>query len=288
MAKTTPNAQEVPGDCGARANVSTGAAAASLVASFLKQGTTSPLIEPATAVAGAKSSPPGRAREPSASIHDQARSSPPKTPTPFASLVSGVPLGSRRSVEVESGRVGSAGSYSDGLRRADSRSVNRGVTSPVGSQSRIQSPTGGANRLFHNVHNEWAPSLKKRRRVLRYPKRSDPVRDRSRRGSRAGNLAVIDGLFVFIPSGCSSVSELLGGVEGFACGCRHVRLVAGLLRCVGPLRSKCQETNSCDRLGKINKADTACSGLDIFNPSRVYFTKRLARGSCTGCAEITA
>lgn len=183
---TTPRTGPTGGSSsGSGGDVSTGAAAASLVASFLKRGSTAPLPAAAAAAAAvaaaavdggaSKPSTTNRPRTPGASISNEVyTSSPHTTPTPLASLVTGVALGSGGSTAAGSSSVGSGCSNSGDKRRAGFCSPNGASTRAPGAENRIQSPQRGGNRLFHS---EWPPSLKRRRRILHFPKPSDPVRD---------------------------------------------------------------------------------------------------------------
>ncbi|CAM9280650.1 unnamed protein product [Scytosiphon promiscuus] len=155
------NAQRTPRSDDAGPDVNPKAAAASMVASFLKRGSTLP---------------PAATAQPSPAARPHAIS-PPKTPTPLASIVAGVP-------------PGSGGSSSAERRRTGDRAPSAGDQSRVsGSHSRLHSPRRGSNRF---LHEDWPPILKKRRRILYYnPRSSAPAGSRIVYWIR-GNLRVKD------------------------------------------------------------------------------------------------
>ncbi|CAM9606204.1 unnamed protein product [Ectocarpus sp. 4 AP-2014] len=168
-----------PGNSSGRAGVAGGGAtAASVVASFLKRGSTVPL-QPG---GGAAMSPAGVSSV-----------SPPttKTPTPLASLITGIP-------------PGSGGSSGEWRREEDSSAPNRGAPVAAGAGNRIQSPRRGGNRYFHN---EWPRILKKRRRILHYPKPSEPDGSRVLYWVR-GNYRVKDNLSLSVALWLSTELQL--------------------------------------------------------------------------------
>ncbi|CAM9202113.1 unnamed protein product [Ectocarpus sp. 13 AM-2016] len=168
-----------PGNSSERAGVAGGrATAASVVASFLKRGSTVPLQpgeEATLSPAGVSSvSPPT-----------------PKTPTPLASLITGIP-------------PGSGGSSGEWRQEEDSSAPNRGTPVAAGAGSRIQSPRRGGNRYFHN---DWPRILKKRRRILHYPKPSEPDGSRILYWAR-GNYRVKDNLALSVALWLSTELQL--------------------------------------------------------------------------------
>ncbi|CAM9880264.1 unnamed protein product, partial [Ectocarpus fasciculatus] len=134
-----------PGNSARAGVVGGGATAASVVASFLKRGSTVPL----QAGGGAAMSPAGVS-----SVSPPT----PRTPTPLASLITGIP-------------PGSGGSSGEWRREEDSSTPNRGAPVAAGAGNGILSPRRGGNRYFHN---DWPRILKKRRRILHFPKPSEP------------------------------------------------------------------------------------------------------------------
>eukprot|EP00752_Nemacystus_decipiens_P011208 g9960.t1 len=106
--------------------------------------------------------------------------SPPKTPTSLASLVAGVP-------------PGSGGSSAAGFRTPTARTDNG-----------TQTPRRGGDRFFHSA---WPPSLKKRRRILYYPKPNDPVGRRILYWVR-GNYRVKDNLGLSVAFWLSAQTQL--------------------------------------------------------------------------------
>lgn len=127
-----------------------------MIASFLKQGVVRPVTTAPVSPSAALS--PGELCRSNSDVGPAARSSlppvrsmtTPTSPTPLASLLTGVP-------------TGSGGGSSFGSPTAlPVNNITRGLRSP-----------GGGSRFFND---EWSPRLKERRRVVRFPKRSDPVR----------------------------------------------------------------------------------------------------------------
>ncbi|CAN0484836.1 unnamed protein product [Ectocarpus sp. 12 AP-2014] len=168
-----------PGNSSERAGVAGGGAtAASVVASFLKRGSTVPL-QPGE---GATLSPAGVS-----SVSPPT----PKTPTPLASLITGIP-------------PGSGGSSGEWRREEDSSSPNRGTPVAAGAGNRIQSPRRGGSRYFHN---DWPRILKKRRRILHYPKPSEPDGSRILYWVR-GNYRVKDNLALSVALWLSTELQL--------------------------------------------------------------------------------
>lgn len=163
-----------------------GSAAASMVAAFLKRGLSpvAPARSPTTAPPAAGS--PALTRKDAQGVSSPSfhwSTSPPATPTPLASLVTGVPPGSGG---ITAGNVRSAGSCDrqrwqrnpSGIGdRAlpDVKAGVRGEVSGAAAGSGVPSPhrAAGGSRFFND---EWGPRLKERRRIVRFPKRNEPVR----------------------------------------------------------------------------------------------------------------
>lgn len=140
---------------------STSAAAASIVASFLKPSATTSSYTP-PAMKKRKLDP----------------RSPPTTPVSLAHLVSGVPT-SVEGTEKSSGR-GHQRVSPDGVMasrrsapgvRASPGLLQSSATTPATCPS-PRSPIGGSRFL----HQEWPLRARERRRILNFPKRSEPVR----------------------------------------------------------------------------------------------------------------
>ena len=161
-----------------------GSAAASMVASFLKRGLTpaAPASSPTAApVAGSPALTREDAQCVSSSPLPAWSTSSPATPTPFASLVTGVPPGSGGGT---AGNVRGAGSDErrrwqhnpSGIGAGALPGVAGGVRREVsGAAAGVRSPhrVDGGSRFFND---EWPPRLKERRRIVRFPKRNEPVR----------------------------------------------------------------------------------------------------------------
>lgn len=121
--------------------------AVSMIASFLKEGTAPVPAE------GLTPSPIGQR------FHSFSRpSSSTMMPLPLASLVAAAPLGSHSEVKAEGSDLAN-----DVVPRASAE-----IPSPSGT-------AGGGSRF---LNDEWPPRLKERRRIVRFPKRSEPVRRR--------------------------------------------------------------------------------------------------------------
>lgn len=173
-----------------------GSAAASMVASFLKRGNPVPVPTPtpASPVAG---SPTPTSKNPvsvsSSSFVARSTSAPATpTPTPLASLVTGVPPGSdgnapsivrgAGSDERRRWRCNPGANGAGGLPNAKGGVGGEGAW--VVSENGVRSPhrVAGGSRFFND---EWPPRLKERRRVVRFPKRNEPVRQ-ARGGGACG------------------------------------------------------------------------------------------------------
>lgn len=121
--------------------------AVSMIASFLKQGAAPVPAEGWTPL------PIGQC------FHSFSRSSSSAmTPLPLASLVAGAPLGSHSEGTAEGTDLAD-----DVVPRASAEIPSRRGTA------------GGGSRF---LNDEWPPRLKERRRIVRFPKRSEPVRRR--------------------------------------------------------------------------------------------------------------
>lgn len=165
-----------------------GSAAASMVASFLKRGLTpAPAPAPSPTSAPVASPMPEHPQGVPGSPVPAWSTSPPATPTPLASLVTGVPPGSGGSA-VKSVRGAGSGDRRRWHRNPSGIGAGalpnvkggvRGEVSGAAAESGVRSPhrVAGGSRFFND---EWSPRLKERRRIVRFPKRNEPVRQRGR------------------------------------------------------------------------------------------------------------
>lgn len=128
------------------------AGAASMVASFLKT----------------RSVPAAPARFPATSVDSPIPS--PTTPTSLASLVTGLPFGS-------GGARGNRGLGAMPSAATEARGKGRSPSPASDSFARSPARIGGCSRFFND---QWPPRLKERRRIMIFPKRSEPVRGKRR------------------------------------------------------------------------------------------------------------
>ena len=149
--------------------------AAAMIASFLRHGTAS---QTKTSAASARASrslaaySPGEKQYGSRTGRHVPRSaraalsdgvSTPSTPTHLASLVTGVPPGS--------------GGGSLGVSPVFTPGEHGKARSPAAlAWNNVTQGARSARRGSRFFNDEWSPRLKERRRVIRFPKRSDPVR----------------------------------------------------------------------------------------------------------------
>ena len=165
-----------------------GSAAASMVASFLKRGLTPAAPAPSPTAAAPVAGSPALTREDAQGVSSSSfhwSTSPPATPTPLTSLVTGLPPASggstagnvrgaspgdqRRWQRIPS-RIG-AGALPDV--KGGVRGEVSGAAAGNGVRGRSPHRVAGGSRFFND---EWPPRLKERRRIVRFPRRSEPVR----------------------------------------------------------------------------------------------------------------
>lgn len=165
-----------------------GSAAASMVASFLKRGLTPAAPAPSTTAAAPVAGSPALTRKDSHGLLSSSfpwSTSPPATPTPLASLVTGLPASSGGST---AGNVRGAGSGDQRRWPRNPSGIGAGALPDVeggvrGEVSGAAAGNGVRSRSPHRVargsrffNDEWPPRLKERRRIVRFPGRNEPVR----------------------------------------------------------------------------------------------------------------